>query len=75
MITTIIFILFWFFTNILVLRFFYVSNPPQKVRTVYVGLSREEWKVIAECIDQQKMRGLSREITDQVRDYTSFEPK
>ena len=75
MITTIIFILVWFFANILVLRFFYVSNPPQKVRTVYVGLSREEWKVIAECINQQKMRDLSREITDQVRDYTSFEPK
>ena len=86
MITTIIFILVWFFANILILRFFYVSNPPQKVRTVYVGLSREEWKVILKCIDQcatglhsvaeeKERRVLRREVADQVREYISFEPK
>ena len=83
MITTIIFILVWFFANILVLRFFYVSNPPQKVKTVYVGLNREEWKVIIKCVktglrsdtEEKERRGLSREIADQVKTYISFEPK
>ena len=87
MITTIIFILVWFFANILILRFFYVSNPPQKVKTVYVGLNREEWKAILKCIDQCSKTGLrsekevkqrkflKREIADQVKNYISFEPK
>ena len=87
MITTIIFILIWILLNIFILRFFYVSNPPQKVKTVYVGLNREEWKVIIKCIDQcvktglrsdteeKERRGLSREIADQVKTYISFEPK
>ena len=87
MITTIIFILVWFFANILILRFFYVSNPPQKVKTVYVGLNREEWKAILKCIDQCAKTGLrsekevkqrkflKREVEDQVKNYISFEPK
>jgi len=69
------------------LRFFYVSNPPQKVKTIYVGLNREEWKVVDQCIDQcvktglrsekevKQRKFLKREITDQVKNYISFEPK
>lgn len=84
MITTIIFILVWFFANILVLRFFYVSNPPQKVKTVYVGLNREEWKVVDQCVKaygpafstkEKELAILRNEIANQVKTYISFEPK
>jgi len=49
---TIFFILIWILLTILFLRFFYVSNPPQKVNTIYVGLDHNEWNVILKCIDQ-----------------------
>ena len=87
MITTIIFILIWFLVTIFILRFFYVSNPPEKVKTIYVGLRREEWKAILKCIDQcvktglrseeevKERKVLHHEIANQVKNYISFEPK
>ena len=87
MITTIFLILIWILVTIFILRFFYVSNPPQKVKTIYVGLNRGEWKVVLKCMDQCVKTGLHsdteekertvlhHEIADQIKKYISFEPK
>ena len=84
---TILFILIWILLTILVLRFFYVSNPPQKVNTIYVGLDHNEWNVILKCIDQCVKSGLrseadeeeriavGREIADQVCNHIESELK
>jgi hypothetical protein len=67
MLTILIFLILWITFVVLILRFFYISSPPKKVNTIYVGLDHNEWNTVLKCIDQCVKTGLRSDAEEEER--------